>query len=87
MKTKSIPVIIVLTAAAISCFASVIQGVSFDVFTKRLFWTVIIFTGIGVVVSILMNRGFQTMVEDAREDAQEIEEENIEDISVDEQEK
>lgn len=87
MKTKSIPVIIVLTAAAISCFASVIQGVSFDVFTKRLFWTVIIFTVIGVVVSILMNRGFQTMVEDAREDAQEIEEENIEDISVDEQEK
>lgn len=87
MKTKSIPVIIVLIAAAISCFASVIQGVSFDVFTKRLFWTVIIFTVIGVVVSILMNRGFQTMVEDAREDAQEIEEENIEDISVDEQEK
>ena len=73
MKTKSIPVIIVLIAAAISCFASVIQGVSFDVFTKRLFWTVIIFTVIGVVVSILMNRGFQTMVEDAREDAQEIE--------------
>ncbi len=87
MKTKSIPVIIVLIAAAISCFASVIQGVSFDVFTKRLFWTVIIFTVIGVVVSILMNRGFQTMVEDVREDAQEIEEENIEDISVDEQEK
>lgn len=87
MKTKSIPVIIVLIAAAISCFASVIQGVSFDVFTKRLFWTVIIFTVIGVVVSILMNRGFQTMVEDARKDAQEIEEENIEDISVDEQEK
>ena len=87
MKTKSIPVIIVLIAAAISCFASVIQGVSFDVFTKRLFWTVIIFTVIGVVVSILMNRGFQTIVEDAREDAQEIEEENIEDISVDEQEK
>lgn len=87
MKTKSIPVIIVLIAAVISCFASVIQGVSFDVFTKRLFWTVIIFTVIGVVVSILMNRGFQTMVEDAREDAQEIEEENIEDISVDEQEK
>ena len=76
-----------MIAAAISCFASVIQGVSFDVFTKRLFWTVIIFTVIGVVVSILMNRGFQTMVEDVREDAQEIEEENIEDISVDEQEK
>ena len=87
MKTKSIPVIIVLIAAAISCFASVIQGVSFDVFTKRLFWTVIIFTVLGVVASILMNRGFQTMVEDARKDAQEIEEENIEDISVDEQEK
>lgn len=90
MKTRSIPVIIVLIAAAISCFASVIQGVSFDIFTKRLFWAVVIFSVIGVIVSVVMRRGFQTMEEDEEQeddDAQAAEEDDLENISVREQEK
>lgn len=89
MKTKSIPIIIVLIAAAISCFASVIQGVPFDIFTKRLFWTVIIFSVIGVIVSVVMRRGFQTMEsegENVDEDAESAEETELENISAEEQE-
>ena len=87
MKTKLIPIIIVLIATAISCFASVIQGVSFDIFTKRLFWTVIIFAIIGVIVRLVMYQGFQTMETEEEQAEEDAEETKLENISVDEQEK
>lgn len=87
MKTKSIPIIIVLIAAAISCFASVIQGVSFDIFTKRLFWTVIIFAIIGVIVSIVMHQGFRTMESEEEQTEEVAEDTELENVSVEEQEK
>ena len=87
MKTKSIPIIIVLIAAAISCFASVIQGVSFDIFTRRLFWTVIIFAVIGVIVSIVMHQGFRTMEPEEDQAEGDAEDTELENVSVEEQEK
>ncbi|MDD6194241.1 MAG: hypothetical protein PUB19_05015 [Lachnospiraceae bacterium] len=87
MKTKSIPIIIILIAAAISCFASVIQGVSFDIFTKRLFWTVIIFAIIGVIVSIVMHQGFRTMESEEEQTEEVAEDTELENVSVEEQEK
>ena len=89
MKTKLIPIMIVLVATAISCFASVIQRVSFDIFTKRLFWTVVIFAVIGVIVSVVIQRGFQTMEpedENSDEGAENPEEAELENISAEEQE-
>ena len=64
MNTKPIPIMITLIAAFISCIASVIQGVSFGVFTKRLLLSVLCFAVIGIIVRVVIDRSFKTMEEE-----------------------
>lgn len=75
MNTKPIPIIITLIAAFISCIASVIQRVSFDIFTKRLLLAVICFAIIGIIVRVVIERSFKTMEEENDQEKEETEEE------------
>lgn len=55
LKTKPIPIIIVLLASAISCVISIIQFVDFGTFFIRLLQSVIIFGIIGCFVKIVLD--------------------------------
>lgn len=82
MNTKTIPIIITLIAAAISSLTSVIQRVSFDIFTKRLVISVICFAIIGCIVRVVVERSFPVMEPEENEEGLESEEEEqLEDIS------
>ena len=80
MNSKSIPVIITLLAAAITCLASVLQGVSFDIFTKRLLGAVICFAIIGIIVRVILDRSFRIMEPEDKETEEKQDEEELEDI-------
>lgn len=75
MNTKPIPIMITLIAAFISCIASVIQGVSFGVFTKRLLLSVLCFAVIGIIVRVMIDRSFKTMEEENEPENEEEEKE------------
>lgn len=66
MKTKSIPIIITLLAAGVTCLISALQHVSFAVYTKRLFLVVVSFAILGTAVRCLLDRSL-------KEDEEEIE--------------
>lgn len=84
MNTKPIPVIITLLAAAITSLASVIQGVSFDIFTKRLLGAVVCFAIMGIIVRVILDRSFRIM-EPEEEPEEEQDEEELEDIHSEEE--
>lgn len=75
MNTKPIPILITLTAAFISCLASVIQGVTFAIFTRRFLLTVLCFAIIGIVVRVVVERSFKTMEQDEGQSEEESDEE------------
>ncbi len=77
MKKKRIPIIIVLIAASISSISSVIQGVSIDIFTKRLLLSVLCFAIIGIVLRIIIEKAFPS---DTEEEEQMDEEDVIDEI-------
>lgn len=75
MNTKSIPILITLTATFISCLASVIQRVTFSVFTKRFLLTVICFAVIGTIIRVVVERSFRVMDSEKEQKEEETEEE------------
>jgi len=58
VNTRTLPAIIVLSAALISCAFSLLQGVEFRVFVARLFFSVVIFGIIGLIVRVILDRYF-----------------------------
>lgn len=77
MNTKPIPIIITLIAALVSCVASIIQHVSFTVFTTRLLWAVIIFGVIGSIVKVILDKSLNVMEEETDEENEESEVEDV----------
>ncbi len=58
VNTRTLPAIIVLSAALISCAFSLVQGVEFRIFVGRLLFSVVIFGLIGVFVRVILDRYF-----------------------------
>lgn len=56
--TQTIPLIITLTAALISCIMSILQGVEFSLFVVRLLLSVLIFGAVGIAVRVVLDRYF-----------------------------
>lgn len=77
MNTKPIPIIITLIAALVSCVASIIQHVSFTIFTTRLLWVVIIFGVIGSIVKAILDKSLNVMEEETDEENEESELEDV----------
>ncbi len=77
MNTKPIPIIITLIAALVSCVASIIQHVSFTIFTTRLLWAVIIFGVIGSIVKVILDKSLNVMEEETDEENEESELEDV----------
>lgn len=77
MNTKPIPIIITLIAALVSCVASIIQHVSFTIFTTRLLWVVIIFGVIGSIVKVILDKSLNVMEEETDEENEESELEDV----------
>lgn len=77
MNTKPIPIIITLIAALVSCVASIIQNVSFTIFTTRLLWAVIIFGVIGSIVKVILDKSLNVMEEETDEENEESEVEDV----------
>jgi hypothetical protein len=77
MNTKPIPIIITLIAALVSCVASIIQNVSFTIFTTRLLWAVIIFGVIGSIVKVILDKSLNVMEEETDEENEESELEDV----------
>lgn len=77
MNTKPIPIIITLIAALVSCVASIIQHVSFTIFTTRLLCAVIIFGVIGSIVKVILDKSLNVMEEETDEENEESELEDV----------
>lgn len=77
MNTKPIPIIITLIAALVSCVASIIQHVSFTIFTTRLLGAVIIFGVIGSIVKVILDKSLNVMEEETDEENEESELEDV----------
>lgn len=77
MNTKPIPIIITLIAALVSCVASIIQHVSFTIFTTRLLWAVIIFGVIGSIVKVILDKSLNVMEEETDKENEESELEDV----------
>lgn len=58
VNTQTIPIMITLAAAAISCIMSLMQHVELGEYVGRLVITVIIFGAIGIVVRVVLDRWF-----------------------------
>lgn len=58
MKTKTVPLLITLSAASVSCAISLIQQTDFRTFVGRLFLTVLIFFVIGYIAKAILDRVF-----------------------------
>lgn len=56
--TKTIPVIITLSAALIACVMSILGHVEFKVYVERLIFAVVVFGIIGIVVRVILDRYF-----------------------------
>ncbi len=63
MNTKTVPIIITLAAAFISCVISIVQHVEFGVFVMRLFVTVAIFLVMGTIIKIILDNAFKVIEE------------------------
>lgn len=59
MNRKSLPIIITLIAALISCVSSILIGVSFNEFVKRFAITVVIFYILGSIIKVAIDIGFK----------------------------
>ncbi len=71
VNTRTLPAIIVLSAALISCAFSLLQGVEFRVFVARLFFSVLIFGTIGIIVRVVLDRYFFNRNSKEEEEAEE----------------
>ncbi|MCR4998853.1 MAG: hypothetical protein K6A05_03330 [Lachnospiraceae bacterium] len=58
METKRIPPIVALTACAISCIVSIVQGVSFGTFTVRLVVSALLFLTLGTIIKMVFDWAF-----------------------------
>ena len=61
MNTKTVPVIITLSAALLSCVISIIQRVEFSVFVCRLLVVVAIFLVMGTIIKMILDYSFRTL--------------------------
>ena len=61
--TKTVPIVITLAAAFISCLMSILQHVEFQVFTMRLLVTVVIFLVLGTIAKLVLDYSFKTFDE------------------------
>ncbi len=61
VNTKTVPIIITLAAAFISCIISIFQQVEFGIFVKRLSITVAIFLVMGTFIKMLLDYSFRTL--------------------------
>ncbi len=77
MNTKRIPINITLNTALVSCVASIIQHVSFTIFTTRLLCAVIIFGVIGIIVKVILDKSLNVMEEETDEENEESEVEDV----------
>ena len=68
MKTKQIPALTTLSAAAITSVFSLVQRVSFSIFLKRLVIATAIFLFLGIVAEIVIEWNFKSKEEPSGED-------------------
>ncbi len=80
-RVKTLPIIITLTAAFISCLASIIEDVTLEVFTFRLLGTVVCFGFLGIIARVVIERFFMSEPEIEQEEIVLEEENPAEDIS------
>lgn len=64
IRTRQIPILVTLAGAGLACLISVLQGVDFSIFFKRLVCSVIIFGIIGISVKIWLDIGFKVEKEE-----------------------
>lgn len=61
MKTKPIPAIIMLIAGFVTCVIAIYTHMELKVFTKTLFWVLVIFYFLGIVIKVVLDRNFKEM--------------------------
>ena len=82
MNRKSLPIIITLIAALISCGSSIWIGVSFNEFVKRFAISVVTFYILGSIIKVVMDIGFKVdeeetaKMEDEQAEGEDSEDEN-----------
>ena len=59
--TKTVPVIITLAAAFITCVVSIVQKVEFSKFVSRLLIVVVIFLVLGTIIKMILDYSFKTL--------------------------
>ena len=59
--TKTVPVIITLAAAFITCVVSIVQKVDFSTFVSRLLIVVVIFLVLGTIIKMILDYSFKTL--------------------------
>ena len=69
IRTKQIPILVTLSGAGLACLISVIQGVEFSIFFRRLLVSVIVFGIIGIAVRICLEIGFKLEREEEQKKA------------------
>ncbi|SDB10299.1 hypothetical protein [Eubacterium oxidoreducens] len=73
MKTKQIPLIIMLIGGAASSLISVLTGVSSKIMLERLLITLVVFLVLGGVIKIIVDKNFKNILEpDEQEETEEI---------------
>ena len=63
MKTRPIPVIIMLTAGFVACIVGIIQRMDMEIFVKTVLVAMVIFLLLGQVVRIILERNIQKMAD------------------------
>lgn len=83
-KSKLVPPFVTLLAAFITCIFSIVENVSFGLFTKRLLVVVIIFLILGTIIKMVYDKATITLEEEEKPEGEfEIEENaNLEDVSM-----
>ncbi|MCR5665770.1 MAG: hypothetical protein K6G01_02970 [Eubacterium sp.] len=73
MKTKQIPLIIMLIGGAASSLISVLTGVSSKLMLERLLVTLVVFLVLGGVIQIIVEKNFKNLLEEEKtEETEEI---------------
>ena len=73
MKTKPIPVIIMLTAGFVACVLGIIQHMDMETFVRVVLITMVVFLLLGQIARIVLERNIQKMA-DKTEEPEETEE-------------
>lgn len=88
VNAKTVPIMVTLLAAGISCVVSFVQHVPFQVFTMRFIGSVVVFGIFGIVLRVVIERSFKVMAEETQTEEETAEDaqgaEDLEDIQTEE---